>query len=333
MHLPQPHEVVRLCRTLVDAVAPGTVLLTETNVPHQDNISYLAGGQEAHAVYQFALPPLTLAAFHQRSASALTAWLANLRPAPEGTTFLNFLASHDGIGLRPAEGLLDPDDVRALAETVTANGGLVSWRTTPEGRRAPYELNSTYFDALRPPDAPADEDEDVNRFLAAHALLLMVPGVPALYLHSLLGSGNWHHGPERTGHARDINREKLDLDALQHDLADPHSRRSRVLRELRAMLAVRTSQPAFHPAAPMSVLPTPPGQVGLWRAPRPGAASGAVVCLVDVSGRCSRVDVPVPARRPRRLRELLGSGEAPRLRAGSIEVPLPAYGVRWIAVD
>ena len=59
LHLPQTHAVIKLWRALVDHIAPGTRLLTETNVPHAENISYFGNGHdEAHLVYQFAFPPL-----------------------------------------------------------------------------------------------------------------------------------------------------------------------------------------------------------------------------------------------------------------------------------
>ncbi|WP_299277600.1 sugar phosphorylase [uncultured Georgenia sp.] len=333
MHLPQTHEVVRLWRTLVDDVAPGTVLLTETNVPHEENISYLAEGQEAHAVYQFALPPLTLAAFHRRDASVLTGWLRDLARPPEGTTFFTFLASHDGIGLRPLEGLVAPEEVARLAETVADHGGLVSWRTTPDGGRAPYEINSVYYDALRPPGTQEDEQVDVARFLAAHAILLALPGVPALYLHSLLGSRSWHEGVERSGHARDINRERLDLHRLTWELADAGGRRARVLEGLREMIAVRVAETAFHPDAPMTVLDVPAGQLAVLRSPREGTG-GTVLCVQDVAGAGGTVRAAVPLPDGTRLHDLLGAGgRGAVVRDGAVELSLAPYGVRWLRVE
>ncbi|ROR74308.1 sugar phosphorylase [Bogoriella caseilytica] len=344
IHLPQTHEVVRFWRTLVDALAPGSVLLTETNVPHAENVSYLGTGDEAHAVYQFALPPLTLAAFHQRDASALTSWLANLDPIPAGTTFFTFLASHDGIGLRPVEQLLSREEVAALGETVAEHGGLVSWRTLPDGSRAPYELNSTYFDALRPPGEPEDEHRAVARFLAAHAILLSVPGVPALYLHSLLGSRNWTAGAQESGHARDINRERLERSALEAELSDPASRRTRVLAGLREMMRVRTavSETAaspFHPDAAMDVLDAGSSVVALCRR----AAARTVLCLQEVSGQAQRVRIAGLPDGLRHARDLLGpelgsgAGEVvralPEIGADGLDVELGGYGVRWLELS
>ena len=111
MHLAETHAVVKLMRELLDDVAPGTILITETNVPHHENVSYFGDGDEAHAVYQFSLAPLLLDAFLSGDATSLNEWLADLQYPGEGMTFFNFTASHDGIGVRPLEGLVPPERV------------------------------------------------------------------------------------------------------------------------------------------------------------------------------------------------------------------------------
>ncbi|MGH3364611.1 MAG: alpha-amylase family glycosyl hydrolase, partial [Nocardioidaceae bacterium] len=199
LHLPQAHEIIRLWRTVLDAVAPGTLLVTETNVPHRENLTYLGSGDdEAHLVYQFALPPLTLSAFQRGSARTLAAWASRLQAPTSETSFLNFLASHDGIGVRPVEGILSEGEVDDLCEAVLRNGGQISARIREDGGRSPYELNSVYLDALAGPE-PEDQQRQVDRFLAAHSILLALAGVPLLYFHSLVGSRNWSEGAEREG--------------------------------------------------------------------------------------------------------------------------------------
>ena len=89
-------------RDLFDQLAPQALLLTETNVPHDENVSYFGDGDEAHMVYQFSLPPLLLDAFLNEDALPLKRWLANLQSPPAGATYFNFTASHDGVGSPPA---------------------------------------------------------------------------------------------------------------------------------------------------------------------------------------------------------------------------------------
>ncbi|MDZ7542974.1 alpha-amylase, partial [Clostridium perfringens] len=61
MHLPQTHAIIEIWRMLLDYFKPNTQIITETNVPHKENISYFGDTtNEANMVYQFALPPLVL---------------------------------------------------------------------------------------------------------------------------------------------------------------------------------------------------------------------------------------------------------------------------------
>jgi glycosidase len=294
--LPQTHTVLKVLRGVLEAAAPWVVLLTETNVPHRENVSYFGDGtDEAQMVYNFALPPLVLHSALAGDAGALRAWAARLTTPSRQTTFFNFLASHDGIGLRAVEGLLSDDAVEAMVRTTTERGGHVSSRSTPEGER-PYELNVNLFDALTAAGEPIQTS--VTRFATAHAVMLALAGVPALYAHSLLGSRGAPEEVARTGRARSINRAKLDFASLSAELADPGSRRARVLEALRQLLIARRHHPAFAPGAPQEVLPTEAGVFGLRRE----GPSGSVWCLHNLSDRLTSVG---SAARPRHGRDLM----------------------------
>lgn len=252
IHLPQTHEVVKLMRDLVDGLAPGTLLLTETNVPHAENVSYFGAGDEAHMVYQFSLAPLLLDALLTGDAGPLTTWLRNLAPSPPGTTYFNFTASHDGVGVRPLEGLVSPERVERLVESVKERGGRISYKRNSDGSESPYELNITYYSALAPADAP---DSELHRqaFLASQAMMLALRGIPGIYFHSLIATPNDQQGAEESGHARRINRRKFDWPALQARLADEDSMPAQVLAGYQHLLAVRIEQPAFHPEGDQQV--------------------------------------------------------------------------------
>lgn len=255
IHLPQTHTVVKLMRNLLDAVAPGTILLTETNVPHEENVSYFGDGDEAHMVYQFSLPPLLLEAMLSGDAETLSRWLRDAPGFRPGTTVLNFTASHDGIGVRPLEGLIPAERFDRLVGAVRQRGGHVSTRRRPDGTDSPYELNITYFSALAPENRD-DVDLHVRRFLTTQAVMLTLQGMPAVYFHSLVGTPNDDEGVADTGRARTINRRKFgraELDALLSDASSPQRR---VFDGYRELLRVRRSQPAFHPDAPQAVIDT-----------------------------------------------------------------------------
>jgi len=251
IHLPQTHAVVKLLRHILDRVAPEIMLVTETNVPHAENISYFGDGRdEAQMVYNFALPPLLLHAFATQDAGALSAWAADLAAPSAQTTFFNFTASHDGIGVRPLEGLLPDAEIDRLVQSAIDAGGMVSTRRSPDSSDSPYELNLTYVDAILGHTA----SERAEKFLASQAIQYCLPGVPATYIHSLLGSRNWTAGVRLTGRARTINREKLNLERVAAELEDPRSFRSRVFYPYRQLIRTRVRQPAFHPNADADIL-------------------------------------------------------------------------------
>jgi len=327
LHRPQTHQVVQLLRAVLDAVAPHVLLITETNVPHAENLSYFGDGRnEAQLVYNFALPPLVLHAFQTGSAETLSRWAAGLSLPSEQVTFLNFLASHDGIGLNPARGILAEAEIDALVERALAHGGRVSYKDNPDGTRSPYELNVNYFDALSDPGADEPLDTQVDRFMAAQAIMLALAGVPGIYAHSLFGSRGWPAGVQLAGHHRAINREKWDQAALERELADPTSRRSQVFRRYRRLLRVRAAHPAFHPHGEQRVLNAGPAVFAVLR--RGPAGAGPVLCLHNVSGRpqSAGVDLAAFGTPPGRLTDLLTGRAIDARRAAH----LGPYQVRWL---
>lgn len=248
IHLPQTHALVQSMRAVIEAVAPHVKLITETNVPHRDNISYFGNGSnEAHLVYQFPLPPLTLHTLQTGDSTKIIDWMTNLESCSPTTTFFNFLASHDGIGVRPVEGILDAEQVNRLIEIVQANGGRVSYKNNSDGSQSPYELNINFFDAIS--DNNLSLKTNLNRFMAAQALLISMAGVPGIYIHSLLGSRNDQIGLQKLGYNRAINREKLQVSSIVSELNDADSLRFKVLNRFRSLLTVRRQEAAFAPSA------------------------------------------------------------------------------------
>lgn len=246
IHLEQTHQLIQLFRAITEAVAPGTVIITETNVPHKDNVAYFGdGNNEAQMVYQFSLPPLMLHAVHRQDVRALCQWASSLTLPSTKTTWFNFLASHDGIGLNPLRGILPESEILSLVEKLQAEGALVNWKNNPDGTRSPYEINVTYLDALSTRDC--DDNHRIARFILAHAVLLSFPGVPAVYIQSILGSRNDYEGVERLGYNRAINRKKYLACAIDSELENENSLRQKVYYRLRELIALRRAEKAFHP--------------------------------------------------------------------------------------
>jgi sucrose phosphorylase len=285
IHLPQTHQMVKLFRAVLDRVAPDVIILTETNVPHDENISYFGDGHdEAQMVYNFTLPPLLLYTFVTEDATILSDWAEGLHLASENNTFFNFTASHDGIGVRPLEGILEPGEIETLIEIVKSNDGQVSYKRNPDGSDSPYELNITYVDAI-----PGDRYSiQADKFLASQSIQYALPGVPATYIHSLLGSRNWVEGVRQTGRARTINREKLQIEKLISELKDPDSFRARVFFPYLDLINTRKKQPAFHPNADFEILNIDPKIFGIKRF----SDDQTIVALTNIASESVSISLP-----------------------------------------
>lgn len=263
IHLRQTHEIIRLIRLLCDYREEPIVLITETNVPNVENLSYFGNRNEAHMIYNFSLPPLLLHALLGGTSKYLNAWQMAMPPAQLGCAYFNFSASHDGIGLRPAEGLIPEEEILQVIDTVQGFGGRVSYYARPDGDR-PYELNVALFDAFAGTHEGTDNLQ-VERFLCSQAIVMGLEGIPAFYIHSLLATRNDYDGVEKLGYNRAINRKRLDYAMLRKELDDPNTLSARVLSRLKEMVRVRSAQPAFHPNATQFTLQLGEAFFGFWR--------------------------------------------------------------------
>lgn len=254
IHLPETHEVVKLFRDILEYAAPEVVLITETNVPVAENLSYFGDSDEAHMVYQFGLPPLVLHALNRGRSDYLSEWMDKIPPLQPGSTYLNFTASHDGIGVRPVEGLLPEREVQDLIDCMHRFGGFVSMKANPDGTESPYEINISLFDACMGTRRGVDHLQ-VQRFLCSQAIMLAVQGIPAAYIHSLTASPNDLAHVEQTGRTRSINRRVWNWNELECLLNNPVTPQAEVYREMTRMIRIRRQQPAFHPESRQDVIP------------------------------------------------------------------------------
>lgn len=247
VHLDKTHEIIKLLRLLIEHKNPRAIVITETNVPNRENLTYLGNANEAHAIYNFSLPPLLVNALITGSCKHLKTWMMSMPPAQNGTAYLNFIASHDGIGLRPAEGLMQEEELEVLISTMQKFGGQISFRKGSEGFEKPYEINISLFDAMKGTAQGGADNLQIERFVCAHAIMLALEGIPAIYIHSMLATQNDYARYENSRRKRSINRHIWDLTELREKLADPDSHHLIVLNKLKELIAVRRRQPAFHP--------------------------------------------------------------------------------------
>ncbi len=264
INLPQTHEVVRLLRTLIEHANPNALIITETNIPNRENLTYFGNANEAHAIYNFSLPPLLVNTLVSGSSQYLKSWLMSMPPAQNGTFYFNFIASHDGIGLRPAEGLLSEQEINDLVNCMQKFGGRVGWRSADNGKQKPYELNIALIDALKG-TLDGEDQWQIERFICAHSIMFGLEGVPGLYIHSLIGTTNDEEKVIHTGQNRSINRHRWIHEKLIKQLDDVYSLHHQVLTQITQLLHIRRAQRAFHPNATQFTLQLRNELFGYWR--------------------------------------------------------------------
>jgi sucrose phosphorylase len=292
VHLEQTHEIVKLFRDILDIVAPSVALITETNVPHDENISYFGNGSdEAQMVYNFALPPLVLHTFYSMDSGALTKWAMSLTKPSNTATFFNFLDSHDGIGVMAINNILTHEEINFIVKKVQAHGGLISYKTASDGNEIPYELNITWFSALNYTD---NDEEDlafqVKRFVASRSIALVLQGVPGIYFHSLIGTPNDIAAVLSNHSNRDINRTVLDAEAIVKELEDPLSKISRISRELGRLIIIRTRKRIFHPNSDQKILEL---SRNVFAVLRKSSDDEILLALTNITDRACHLEIPV----------------------------------------
>lgn len=333
IHLMQTHRIIQVMRIILDEVAPYVKIITETNVPHRDNISYFGdGSNEAHLVYNFALPPLVLHSLLSGEATSISAWAGQLKPAIQGVTFFNFLASHDGIGLNPARDILSPHEIDSLVKNTLLSGGEVSYKQNPDGSHSPYELNINYFDALNGSQADIPQEMQVEKFITAHAIMLALCGVPGLYFHSLFGSRGWRDGVQLTGRKRTINRQKLKRMELEQELNDERSLRFQVFSRMTALIKARSAYAEFNPYGEQKIFALNPAVFSVLRYIEEGERS--IFCLHNVSNQPQVVVIDIS---PRYNKPFLGIKEIISRQTLVLNkkaaITLKPYQTRWLLLE
>lgn len=327
IHLAETHEIVRLWHTLLAARSPQAALVSETNVPDSENRTYFGAGDEAHIVYNFTLPPLVVDALLHQSAERLGTWLAASAPPPPGCTYINFISSHDGLGLRPAEGILDEAAIDDLVAAAQSRGGLSTSYATPEGTR-PYELNISLWDLLSGTSGSEPDGMVELRFLAAHSIVLSLAGIPAIYINNLFADGSDREGADQSGVARDITRARLSFELVTQRLGVEDSPRSRSTAALLDLLKVRSRQPAFHPDSRQSVAES----AGPVLVVRRGAGDDGqrIIAVYNLSPTEVAVDVDHLEADPERAWVDLVSGDRVEVARG---LDLSPYQTLWLTYD
>ncbi len=253
LHMEQVHKIVKVLNKFLKLINSYGVLITETNVPEKENLSYIVKGDEANIAYNFTLPPLLLESILTSQADLINDWLSNWTELPKHTSLLNFTSSHDGIGLRALEGIMDQTRIHNLLVESEKRGGLISHRRMTDGEDQPYELNISWWSAMS--NAKGNSvNLQFERFYLSQIFVLSLKGVPAFYLPAILASSNDLDTFRKTGQRRDLNREKFEANRLTELLTNSNCPASKNISYLSHAISVRSKLKAFHPESPMKCL-------------------------------------------------------------------------------
>ena len=329
-NLEQTHTIIRLFRAALDVVAPPIALVTETKVPHVENVRYFGdGNDEAQMVYNFALPPLVLLSFLKGDCSVLAKWARSNTPTSPATTFFNFLDSHDGIGVLPIRDLVSADDLDWMTKRIRDHGGLISYRANGDGTKSPYEMNCTWFSAVNGDESDEPQDLQVDRYVASRSIALALAGVPGIYVPSLFGSKNDHEAVRSGGGHRAINRKEVDEKRLFLTLMDPNTIPHKIARRFGDLIKTRVGEPAFHPSSRQAVIDS---GSSVFTVVRENETTGdLVVALTNVTPepREVRLTQYQVGRRADRWNDL-ASDEVLTPVDGVLDVSLRPYQVLWL---
>ncbi|MDJ0716459.1 MAG: sugar phosphorylase [Prochloraceae cyanobacterium] len=353
-NLAQTHEIIKLFRDILNVVAPSVALITETNIPHKDNVSYFGSGfDEAQMVYNFALPPLVLYTFYKEDAAALSQWAKDLQYPSSSATFFNILDSHDGVGLMGVKNILSKEEIAFIIQKAKERGAFISYKTGDDGKEEPYEINTTWFSALDRDNDREDVTFQVKRFIASRSIALVLRGVPGIYIHGLIGTRNDVETVLKTKSKRDINRQAIDQRDLLEALKDRNSTLYNIVSQLARLLEIRVRQSAFHPNGEQRILMLSPDVFTVLRiSPE---CDEHILTLTNITSRVCHLKVPLfelgveGTYSSENLSELQPTDTAPfcatpeenywydlvgrrgwRVQDGNLEVTLQPYNVVWL---
>ena len=288
LNLSQTHEIIKLLRDIVDQLDKNLIIVTETNLPKQENLSYFGKNDEAHWIYNFSLPPLIVNTFLFEDSVALTKWSMKMPPAQLGNAYLNFIASHDGIGMRPAEGVLSDKEIKKMLQRLKKNGSKFSMRKLSNNEEKVYEANISLFNALQFTDSDLKGKFALKRFIAAHCIILAIEGVPAFYFNSLFATKNDEETFASTGVKRNLNRYKWHYSTLVNLIKTNNSIEKNCYETFKKLISIRKIQPAFHPNATQFTLNLDKNIFAVWRQSRDRKQS--IFALTNVSSKTIKLN-------------------------------------------
>ena len=91
VNLKETHEIIKLLRIVCNSLKSQPIIITETNLPENENLSYFGTrNNESHWIYNFSLPPLLIHSFLFEDSTYLNRWSKNLPQTKIGNNYYPF---------------------------------------------------------------------------------------------------------------------------------------------------------------------------------------------------------------------------------------------------
>jgi maltose alpha-D-glucosyltransferase/alpha-amylase len=225
-NLPEVHLIIKLLRSCLDFVAPGTFLLAEACQPPQEVVRYFGDGDEVHAAYHFPLMPQIYHSLALGSAKPVQEVLSErVTPdIPENCVWFTFLRCHDELTLEFAT----PEERKTILQHFCHEK---DWNFR-QGEGISARLANLF-------------KNDAERILLAYSILLTIEGAPIVYYGDEFAWPNdedfYRESIVRTGctDSRNLVRGPIDWQRVSEILSNEESAGSQVFNGLKHMISLR----------------------------------------------------------------------------------------------
>ena len=283
------HNIIKFIRLVFNLLKTECIIITETNLPEKENLSYFGNNDEANWIYNFSLAPILVYSLLFEDSNKITKWSKNFPIAKLNNNYLNFIASHDGIGMRPIEGILSTNTQKKFLSRLKKNGGEFSYRKVQGVKKKVYEANITLFNAFKCSDFDKSGIFGFERYMAAHTIMISFDGIPAIYFNSMFGNSNDNSKYIISGNKRDLNRYRWNKDKIEDHLKDQNSKQNKYYKNLSNILAIRGKQKAFHPNAIRKTLKLGANFFGIKRVSTDNKQS--IYCITNMTSKLQLLKV------------------------------------------
>ena len=283
------HNIIKFIRLVCNLLKTECIIITETNLPEKENLSYFGNNDEANWIYNFSLAPILVYSLLFEDSNKITKWSKNFPIAKLNNNYLNFIASHDGIGMRPIEGILSTNTQKKFLSRLKKNGGEFSYRKVQGVKKKVYEANITLFNAFKYSDFDKSGIFGFERYMAAHTIMISFDGIPAIYFNSMFGNSNDNSKYIISGNKRDLNRYRWNKDKIEDHLKDQNSKQNKYYKNMSNILAIRSKQKAFHPNAIRKTLKLGSNFFGIKRVSTDNKQS--IYCITNMTSKLQLLKV------------------------------------------